>query len=95
MKYLKISLAAFFLIFSFVGYAQKATEANRPQDSPVDFGNPTNVILLIVIPIAFFILYLIWRNVQKKDRLKAEEQMRKENLEMGKVERTDKYKDRE
>ena len=95
MKYLKISLAAIFLIFSFVGHAQKATEANRPQDSPVDFGNPTNVILLIVIPIAFFILYLIWRNVQKKDRLKAEEQMRKENLEMGKVERTDKYKDRE
>lgn len=95
MNSLKIAFATFLLLNSSLLFAQKATEANRPQDTPLDFSKPENIVLFIVIPIVFVILYFVWRNLQKKDRLKAEEQKRKENLEMGRVERTDNYKNRE
>lgn len=66
-------------------FAQKATEANRPQDTPVDFSKPENIVLFIVLPIIVVILYFIWRKHKKKDALEAE----------NNSENTDNYKNRE
>ena len=58
-----------------VAYAQKPTVAPKPQDSHVDFSKPENIIIYIVLPIVFIVLYFIWRSNKRK-----EEQKELENL---------------
>lgn len=67
MKNSKIIFTALLLAFSSVGYAQKATEANKPSDSPLDFSQPANIVLFIVLPVIIIILYFVWRRAKRND----------------------------
>lgn len=67
MKNSKIIFTALLLAFSSVGYAQKATEANKPSDSPLDFSQPANIVLFIVLPVVIIILYFVWRRAKRND----------------------------
>ena len=58
------------LLFAFGGitYAQKPTEVPRAQDSPVDFSQPENIVLFVVLPIIIVALYFVWRRSQQKGK---------------------------
>ncbi|WP_117434192.1 adenylosuccinate synthetase [Flavimarina sp. Hel_I_48] len=39
---------------------------NNANNAPLDFSDPADVIIFIVLPVLFIILYFIWRNKKKK-----------------------------
>lgn len=88
MKLTKHIAVLLLMLYATSIFAQKATEANRPQDTPVDFSDPVNIVLFIVLPIIVIILYFIWRKHKKRDIQKAMEA--KKNME-----RNENYKNRE
>ncbi len=68
MKFLKYSLASLFSLFGLNVFSQIPTEVPKPQDnSPVDFSEPVNIILFIILPLAVVVLVIIWRNKRQKD----------------------------
>ena len=49
-------------------YGQKPTVTPNPSDTPLDFSDPANIILFIVLPICAVVFYFMWRAQQKKDK---------------------------
>ena len=39
---------------------------NNSNNSPIDVGNPADVVIFIVLPVVCIVLYLIWRHKKKK-----------------------------
>lgn len=56
------------LFFSLTTFAQKPTMSPKGDHDPIDFMQIENVIIYIVIPIVFLILYFIWRSKKRKER---------------------------
>lgn len=68
MKILKYFLISLFALTQFEMYSQIPTDVPKPQDnSPVDFSDPVNIILFIVLPLLAVVFVLIWRNKLRKD----------------------------
>lgn len=64
----KINYILLFLFTQFL-YGQRPTNSPNPQDNtPIDFNNLFDVIVFIVLPIAMFIFYFLWRKQVKKNR---------------------------
>lgn len=69
MKFFKYILSGLFLVFfNFVTLAQKPTMSPKGDYDPVDFQRIENVVILIVIPLVFLILYLVWRKKKRNER---------------------------
>ncbi|WP_242120499.1 adenylosuccinate synthetase [Aestuariivivens sediminicola] len=50
-------------------YLQLPPGTRNPDDNaPLDFTDPFNVIMFIILPIAAVVLYIVWRKQKKKDR---------------------------
>ncbi|MEO6347800.1 MAG: adenylosuccinate synthetase [Aquaticitalea sp.] len=48
---------------------QKPFGSPNPSDNnPIDFSNPFNVIVFIILPILLVIFYFYWKRKQKRDR---------------------------
>jgi len=67
MKNLKVFLFSTVLSISTM-YGQKPTVTPNPSDTPLDFSDPANIILFIVLPICAVVFYFMWRAQQKKDK---------------------------
>ena len=39
---------------------------NNSNNAPIDLGSTADVVIFIILPIVFIILYFIWRNTKKK-----------------------------
>ncbi len=53
-----------------LAHAQIPTEVPKPQDNPpVDFSDPANMILFIILPLIVILLFFIWRSKQRKDKV--------------------------
>jgi len=72
MKLFKPLLTLLFSVWMTLAYAQKPTVAPKPQDSHVDFSKPENIIIYIVLPIVFIVLYFIWRSNKRKEERQKE-----------------------
>lgn len=49
--------------------AQIPKEVPHPDDNkPLDLSNPSEVIIYIIIPLLFIVLFFIWRNKRKKNK---------------------------
>lgn len=69
MKFQKYILTSVLSIFSSVlVFAQKPTMVPKGDHKPLDFTQNENIIIYIVIPIVFLILYFIWRAKKRKDQ---------------------------
>lgn len=69
MKLLKYTLASFFSILGMVGYSQIPRDVPNPQDNyPVDFTDPANIIILVILPLLVVVFVIIWRNKKRKDK---------------------------
>lgn len=67
MKHLKYILASIYSIAGLCVYAQIPRDVPNPQDNnPVDFTDPANIIILIILPLLVVVFVLIWRNKKKK-----------------------------
>lgn len=56
-------------------YAQIPTEVPKPQDNrAVDFSDPTELIIFIVLPLIAVVLFIIWRGKKRKDSAAADEE---------------------
>ncbi len=67
------TIASIFSLFGLNMYSQIPTEVPKPQDnSPVDFSEPVNIILFIVLPILVIIFVIIWRNKKQNDKAKQQ-----------------------
>lgn len=68
MKFLKYLVASFLSLLGLSLYSQIPTEVPKPQDnSPVDFSEPTNIIIFIVLPLLVVVFVIIWRNKKRKN----------------------------
>ena len=64
----KINYILPFLFTTFL-YGQRPTHSPNPQNNtPIDFNNLFDVIVFIVLPIAMFIFYFLWRKQEKKNK---------------------------
>ncbi len=56
-------------LFPLKSISQIPTEVPHPDNnSPVDFSNPADIIIYIVLPVIVIILYFVWRkNARRKD----------------------------
>ena len=62
-------LAGIVTLFSgFLVYAQKPTMAPKGDHEPIDFSQPENIIIYIVLPIVFVVLYFLWRSKKKNEK---------------------------
>lgn len=69
MKSLIYIFVSLFSLLNLAAYSQIPTEVPKPQDnSPVDFSEPVNIILFIVLPILVVVFVLIWRGKKQKDQ---------------------------
>lgn len=57
------------VLFSLKSFGQIPTEVPHPDNNtPVDFSNPADIIIYIVLPVIVIILYFVWRkNARRKD----------------------------
>lgn len=70
MNYSKYLIASLCGTLGLSAYSQIPKEVPKPQNnSPVDFSEPANIILFIVLPILVIILVIIWRNKKRKDKI--------------------------
>lgn len=50
-------------------YSQIPTEVPKPQDNPpVDFSEPVNIVLFIVLPIIAIVLVIIWLQKRRSEK---------------------------
>lgn len=68
MKFKTSIFTVLLFILGSVGFAQKPTSAPKAQDSPVDFSQPENIVLFIVLPIVIVILYFLWRRSKRQEK---------------------------
>ena len=62
MKSLNIVLASFLSILGLDAYSQIPTDVPKPQNNyPVDFSDPVNIIIFIILPLLAVVLVIIWR----------------------------------
>jgi hypothetical protein len=40
---------------------------NNSNNAPINLSDPADVVIFIILPVVFLILYLIWRNKKKKN----------------------------
>ena len=67
-KYISSLLIAFLFLISKV-QAQIPEGVPHPDDNkPLDLSDPADIIIYIVIPVVFIILFFVWRNRRKKNR---------------------------
>lgn len=58
--------ACIFLIFTV--HAQIPKEVPHPDDNkPLDLSDPADLIIYIIIPVVFIILFFVWRSRRKKN----------------------------
>lgn len=64
----RITLSVIALLTAVLTYAQIPTEVPKPQDNtPVDFSDPTEVIIFIVLPLVAIVLFIVWRGKKRRD----------------------------
>lgn len=69
MKLFKYIFSGIFLLFSSAAtWAQKPTMSPKGDYDPVDFQQIENIVIFIVIPIVFLILYFVWRKKKRNER---------------------------
>jgi len=67
MKNSKYNLASIIFFIGLAAYAQIPRDVPNPQDnSPVDFTDPANIIILVILPLLVIGLVILWRNKKKK-----------------------------
>ena len=56
-------------LFSLKSFGQIPTEVPHPDNNtPVDFSNPADIIIYIVLPVIVIILYFVWRrNARRRE----------------------------
>ncbi|MCH8554295.1 MAG: hypothetical protein LAT76_03995 [Schleiferiaceae bacterium] len=59
------------ILISLQVFGQRPSLQPKSGGDPVDFTNPKNIILYIVIPIVIVILYFLYKREQKKDNTDA------------------------
>lgn len=65
MKNLKhLFYVATFLLLTNL-YAQKPTEVPKPDDTPIDLSNPSDLIIYIVLPLCAILLYFLYKRNKK------------------------------
>lgn len=69
MKLKPHTIHILFALFSLKSMGQIPTEVPHPDNNtPIDFSNPADIIIYIILPVIVIILYFIWRkNARKKD----------------------------
>ncbi len=74
---MKITLNLLMLLTSNAYLAQQPTHAPGSQNnSPVDLSNPFDLIVFVILPLAMVIVYFLWRNQVKKDKLRENKNSR-------------------
>ena len=68
MKLQTVIFTGILFILSNSLFAQQPTEAPKAQDSAVDFSQPVNIVLFIVLPLVLVILYFVWRRTKQNDK---------------------------
>lgn len=63
-----ILFGIFFLFSSLMVLAQKPTMSPKGDYDPIDFQQIENIVIFIVLPIVFLILYFIWRKKKRNER---------------------------
>ncbi|MGB3342316.1 MAG: hypothetical protein WBA61_00255 [Aequorivita sp.] len=70
----KTVLAVITLLSTFLVSAQIPTEVPKPQDNKaVDFSNPTDIIIFIVLPLVVVVLFIVWRGKKRKESSASED----------------------
>lgn len=65
----KFLIPVIFVLIGFTSQAQIPTDVPNPQDNPpVDFSDPANIIMFIVLPLCAILLFFIWRRRKKEDQ---------------------------
>ncbi|HLW32444.1 MAG TPA: hypothetical protein VKX40_09290 [Aequorivita sp.] len=71
----KTALAVITLLSAFLVSAQIPTEVPKPQDNqPVDFSDPIELVIFIVLPLVVVVLFIIWTRKKRKDATASDEQ---------------------
>ncbi len=69
MKILKNIFVSLFSLFGLNLYSQIPTDVPNPQNNPpVDFSQPANIVIFIVLPVVILIFAIIWYNKKRKDK---------------------------
>jgi|TARA_R100000479_G_scaffold33554_2_gene13839 H+/gluconate symporter-like permease len=69
MKKHILSLLIAFLALIFKVNAQIPKEVPHPDNNkPLDLSDPADIIIYIIIPVVFIILFFVWRRKRKKNR---------------------------
>lgn len=50
-----------------VAYPQIPTHSPKPDQTAVDFSQPINIVLFIILPLILVVLYLVWRKKNRKN----------------------------
>lgn len=67
MKFLNLVLASFLSLIGLHAYSQIPTDVPKPQNNyPVDFSDPANIVIFIVLPILAVVFVIIWRKKKQK-----------------------------
>lgn len=70
----RIALTVIASLTTILASAQIPTEVPKPQDNkPVDFSNPTDIIIFIVLPLVVIVLFIVWRGKKRKDSATPED----------------------
>lgn len=68
MKIFKKIFLFISLIFGQIMLAQKPTMSPKGDYDPIDFMRIENIVIFIVIPIVFLILYFVWKKKKRNER---------------------------
>lgn len=67
MKFKLHILYILFALFSLKSLGQIPTEVPHPDNNtPVDFSNPADIIIYVILPVIVIILYFVWRKKAKR-----------------------------
>lgn len=69
MRLIKYTLVSIFSLFALSIYSQIPTDVPNPRDDrSVDFSEPANIVIFIVLPLLVVVFLLIWRSKNRKDK---------------------------
>ncbi len=68
MKIQNFIITLILITIGATAFAQKPTQAPKAQNSSVDFSRPENIVLYVVLPIIFILLYFVWRRTKRRDK---------------------------
>jgi len=73
MRLIKYTLASIFGLFGWVAHSQIPTDVPNPSNNTaVDFSEPANIIVFIVLPVVIAIFILLWYRQKQKDKTEQE-----------------------